>query len=162
MEKQKKPNTFHEILYILKNKCISKNNIVLCLTRIVSISFGQSMSISLTHIKQTSLRSGGTKELHNVKSRVAISPISFQRAKICLQSVPLPELLALLLVDLGPTVLVASEVELGCKDIEDEVEVPASEEPSEPLLREDETLRCWIFGDFISSEKMFRRSISCN
>ena len=66
-----------------------KNLAIYLLTKIVSISLGQSMSISLTHIRQTSRSSGGTKELHKVKSLVAISPMSFQRAKMCLQSGPL-------------------------------------------------------------------------
>ena len=56
------------------------------LTKIVNISFGQNINISLTHIMQMSLSSCGTKELQRVKSLVAISPISFHLAKMCLQS----------------------------------------------------------------------------
>ena len=134
------------------------------LTKIVSISLGQSMSISLTHIRQTSLSSGGTKELHKVKSLVAISPMSFQRAKMCLQSGPFDGLE--LFVDLDPETgdvpEVASEAISGFKDIDDEVEDVEAEAASlpEPLLSEEDILLCWILGDLMSSAKIFKRSIS--
>ena len=96
----------------------------------MSISLGQSMSISLTHIKQTSLRSGGTNELHKVKSLVAISPISFQRAKICLQSGLFAAELGLFAgfpdppeaAEAWPEVTCSEEAISGFNDIEDDVE----------------------------------------
>ena len=138
------------------------------LTKIVSISLGQSMSISLTHIRQTSRSSGGTKELHKVKSLVAISPMSFQRAKMCLQSGPFDGLelgFAVLDPETGDVPEVASEEAIsGFKDIDDaEVEdVEAVEAASlpEPLLSEEDILLCWILGDLMSSVKIFKRSIS--
>ena len=55
-------------------------------TNKVNISVGQSINISLTHMRQISRNSAGTYELHNVKSRVVISPISFHLDSKCLQS----------------------------------------------------------------------------
>ena len=125
------------------------------------------MSISLTHIRQTSRSSGGTKELHKVKSLVAISPMSFQRAKMCLQSGPFDGLelgFAVLEPETGDVPEVASaEAISGFKDIDDEVEdVEAVEAASlpEPLLSEEDILLCWILGDLMSSVKIFKRSIS--
>ena len=123
------------------------------------------MSISLTHIKQTSRSSGGTKELHKVKSLVAISPMSFQRAKMCLQSGPFDGLefgFAVLEPETGDVPEVASEAISGFKDIDDEVEDVEAEAASlpEPLLSEEDILLCWILGDLMSSVKIFKRSIS--
>ena len=123
------------------------------------------MSISLTHIRQTSRSSGGTKELHKVKSLVAISPMSFQRAKMCLQSGPFDGLefgFAVLEPETGDVPEVASEAISGFKDIDDEVEDVEAEAASlpEPLLSEEDILLCWILGDLMSSVKIFKRSIS--
>ena len=123
------------------------------------------MSISLTHIRQTSRSSGGTKELHKVKSLVAISPMSFQRAKMCLQSGPFDGLelgFAVLEPETGDAPEVASEAISGFKDIDDEVEDVEAEAASlpEPLLSEEDILLCWILGDLMSSAKIFKRSIS--
>ena len=55
-------------------------------TRIVSISLGHNISISLTQLRHTSLRSEVEKLLQSVKSLLVMSVMSFHLDKIALNS----------------------------------------------------------------------------
>ena len=59
-------------------------------------------------------------------------------------------------------VVVVVDDEVEDEVVEDEVEDVEAEFVSFPfpLFRDEDILRCWIFGDFINSAKIFNRSIS--